>query len=200
MARVKHLRVKGNIELTGISRTFVENSGFLKRFLTRFLCREQDIEDVVQEAYLKAYSSEQERGRIEQPKAFLFSIAKNIAINELNRKSRQITSYVEECQNELVPEITATLESEVEASHTLGMYCEAVASLPEQCRRVYLLRKVHGLTHQEISKRLGISRSTVEGHISTGSQRCRHFIRYYNTKSIKDRESENARSIHQSKW
>ena len=74
--------------LSRISQAFIEHNSFLKKFLKRFLQREQDIEDVVQEAYLKAYSAEQDRGGIEQPKAFLFSIAKNLAINELTRKSR----------------------------------------------------------------------------------------------------------------
>ena len=34
------------------------------------------------------------------------------------------------------------------------MYCEAVASLPEKCRQVFLVRKVHGLAHKEIASRM----------------------------------------------
>tara|TARA_B110000879_G_scaffold130725_1_gene171593 strand:+ start:742 stop:861 length:120 start_codon:yes stop_codon:yes gene_type:complete len=36
----------------------MENSPILHNFLRRFLYRPQDIEDVVQETYLKAYAAE----------------------------------------------------------------------------------------------------------------------------------------------
>lgn len=162
--------------LSGVSGIFIENNTFLKKFLARFLRHEQDIEDIAQQAYLQAYSAEQDRGTIEQPKAFLFSIAKNLALNELSRKSRQMTICIEDAQFPYLVESAASLEDEMEARQTLGLYCEAVASLPETCRRVYLLRKVHGLPHKEIADRLGISRSTVEKHLRTGMQCCRDYI------------------------
>lgn len=170
---------KSSLGLGSISRIFLEHNVFLKKFLAKFLNREQDIEDIAQEAYLKAYSVEQERGEIEHPKAFLFSIAKNLAINELSRKSRTMTCYLEECQDTPALDSGVATDSEVEAWQTLGIYCEAVAALPEKCRVVYLLRKVHGLSHREIAERLGISRRAVEDHLSRGSLRCRNFIRQH---------------------
>lgn len=162
--------------LSGVSKTFLEHASFLKKFLAKFLRNEQDIEDVAQEAFLKAYGAEQAKGGIDQPKAFLFSIAKNLALNELTRKSRQMTQYIDDCQPQLSLCSAATLEDEIQASYSIGMYCEAVVNLPEKCRRVYLLRKVHGLSHKEIAKRLNISLSSVEKHISIGSLSCRDYM------------------------
>lgn len=162
--------------LSAISSIFVEHSSFLKKFLARFLQREQDIEDVAQEAYLKAYKVEQDRGGIEQPKAFLFTIAKNLALNELTRKSRQMTDYIEEKQAPILIMGSATVENELEAEQSLRLYCEAVSQLPEKCRRVYLLRKVHRLTHKQIADRLGISRSMVEKHLRIGALSCRDYM------------------------
>ncbi len=183
---------------SGVSRMFLEHATFLKRFLARFLSSEQDIEDVAQEAFLKAYSAEQDKGWIEQPKAFLFSIAKNLALNELTRKSRQMTDYIEECQAGLSMETSVSPEQEVEANYTVGLYCEAVASLPEKCRHVYLLRKVHGLSHKEISERLGVSRSTVEKNISLGALSCRDYmLRREQTYSSRTSASITRKSIQQ---
>ena len=162
--------------LSGISSVFVEHSDFLKKFISRFLHRQQDIEDVVQEAYLKAYGAEQNRGKIEQPKAFLFTIAKNLALNELTRKSRKMTEYIEESQAFIPTADEGTVENEIEASQSLGLYCEAVADLPVKCRRVYLLRKVHGLSHKDICERLNISRSMVEKHLRIGTLSCRDYM------------------------
>src|ERR1700754_3174134 len=80
-------RVKARSTVTA---AFLESGGFLKKFLSRFLPVQQDIEDVAQEAYLRAYIAER-RESIEQPKAFLFRVAKNLALTRLAKKSLQIT-------------------------------------------------------------------------------------------------------------
>jgi len=162
---------------SGISSAFIEHNLFLKKFLTRFLHNEQDIEDVVQEVYLravKAESNRKEQGKtIEQPKAFLFTIAKNLALNELNRKSRQITSYIEDCQADITHYVSPTIEAEHDAELALGEYCEAIAALPDKSRKIYLLRKVQGLPQKEIAKQLDISLSSVEKHLKIGILSCR---------------------------
>jgi len=147
----------------------------LKKYLARYLHREEDLEDVVQEVYLKARKAEQDV-HIEQPKAFLFSVARNLALNELTKKSRQMTGYLEECLPQIDFESATSTEQEVEAAQTLGNYCEAIAALPEKCRRVYLLRKVHGLSHKEIAQRLGISAYTVDKHLRNGAERCHDYL------------------------
>ncbi len=158
-----------------VTQTFLENTTYLQSFLRRFLHRQQDIEDVAQEAYLKAYTAEQQNS-VEHPRAFLFTIAKNIAINELKKKTHQVTGYIEQCKTLPTPHVTDTLEHELEAQQSLGVYCEAVAALPERCRRVYLLRRVHGLKQQEIADTLGISLRMVEKHLQKGARDCRDFI------------------------
>ncbi|MDA9560120.1 RNA polymerase sigma factor [Porticoccaceae bacterium] len=168
-------KARSSAGLSAVTRTFLENSAYLQAFLRRFLPRQQDIEDVAQEAYLKAYSVEQGKV-IDHPKAFLFTIAKNIAINELTKKTRQVSEYIEECKTLPMMESSATAEDELEAQQTLGVYCEAVAALPEQCRRVYLLRRVHGLRQQEIADSLGISVRAVQKHLQKGTLKCRRFI------------------------
>jgi RNA polymerase sigma factor (sigma-70 family) len=175
MTRRKDSKSRQFDSLSGITRIFLGHNAFLKKFIARYLSKDQDIEDILQETFLKAYSAEKEKGEIDQPKAFLFAIAKNIALNELNRKSRQMTGYIEECYDDGEHTVDNDLEREVEAQQSLGIYCEAVATLPEQCRRVYLLRKVHGLRHKEIAEYLGISLSSVEKHLRLGWLSCRNY-------------------------
>jgi RNA polymerase sigma factor (sigma-70 family) len=57
------------------------------------------------------------------------------------------------------------------AQQKLGVYCEAVASLPSQCRRVVIMKKVYGMQNKEISRRLELSVSTVEKHLTKGIRR-----------------------------
>ena len=147
----------------------------LKRFIARFMRNTADVDDITQETFLRAFSVE--RGReIEQPKSFLFRIAKHIALTQLTQKSRQITSYIEDFEGSEVIGVAGSTEDEVIGRETLGVHCEAVATLPPQCRQVYLLRKVHGLSHKEIAAHLGIAVSTVEKHLIKGVELCDRYV------------------------
>ena len=161
---------------SAVTAAFLESGSFLKKFLSRFLPIQQDIEDVAQEAYLRAYVAEQ-RESIEQPKAFLFRVAKNLALTRLSRKSRQITDYIEDAGDSVVMQTAAASDEELEAQQCFGLYCEAVASLPEKCRQVFLLRKVHGLSHKEIGERMGLSISSVEKYLREGILACQVHLR-----------------------
>ena len=156
--------------------SFLENFTFLQKYLARYFTERQDIEDVVQETYLRAYSAER-HNVIEHPRAFLFRVARNLALTALKKKSRQITDYIEDFELPLATGLADTVESEVEARQNIGIYCEAVTALPEQCRRVFLLRKVHGLSHKEIAERMNLTNSSVEKHILNGALKCRAYIR-----------------------
>lgn len=158
-----------------ISKIFMENSVFLKKFLTRFMSSEQDIEDIVQEVYIKAHSAELKK-EIEQPKAFLFRIAKNLALDELNKKSRLVTSYIEDCISSIPAEHSSSIESEAEANESLKVYCEAIEQLPDKCKQIFIMRKVHGLKHKEISNKLNISLSSVEKHLKLAGAFCQQYI------------------------
>jgi len=161
---------------SAVSEAYIEHESFLKRFLAGFLARPQDIEDVAQETYLRAFVAEQ-RQVIEQPKAFLFRIAKNVALTKLSRKSRQITDYIEEASASAVLETAASTDEELEAQQYLALYCEAIAALPEKCRQILLLRKVHGLKHKAIAEQMGLSLSSVEKYLRQGVLACQAHLR-----------------------
>ncbi len=162
---------RSNTKLSKMSAAFVENSPLLKSFLARFFSNRQDIEDVAQEAYLRSYVAEQ-RQLIENPKAFLFRVAKNIALTELSKKSKQITNCLEESGISELLATEASADDEAQADEQLGLYCIAVAALPHKCREVFLLRKVHGLSHKEIAEHMSLSASSVEKYLTRGMAAC----------------------------
>jgi RNA polymerase sigma factor (sigma-70 family) len=160
-----------------LSTAFIEHHSSLKRFIAKFFSRPQDIEDIAQEAYLRAFDAEKAGENLRSPKAFLFRIAKNVALNELARKSRLLTDYIEDS---IAPDVLAedgSAEDSVIAQEKLSLFCNAVATLPLQCRRAFLMRKVYGFSHREISEQLGISVSTVEKHVASGLLRCSTYLR-----------------------
>lgn len=162
--------------LSAVTAAFLEYRNFLKKYLAGFLPAQQDIEDVAQEAYLRAWIAEQ-RQSIEQPKAFLFRVAKNLALTKLSKKSKQITDYIEEASASVVIQTAAAIDEELEAEQCLGLYCEAVAALPDKHRQVFLLRKVHGMAHKDIAEHMDVSCSSVEKYLRQGILACERYIR-----------------------
>ena len=167
----------------------------LKRFIGRYLNNAQDIEDVTQEAFLRAYKAER-RTDVRQPKSFLFRIAKNVAISQLRTKSRRITDYIEDQASDDVLMSEWSTEDEVMAEEKLGIHCEAVAALPPKCRRVYLLRKVYGMSHKQIAEKLQISTSTVEKHLLKGVEACDRFIQQRNASPTSQTEQQRGGNNH----
>ena len=161
---------------TPVYDAYVRHESSLKRFIGRFMRSSHDVEDIAQEAFLRAYAVEQSRS-IEQPKSFLFRIAKHAALSQLSRKSQQITDYIEDSDESSVIPTEDSAEDLVSARQILGLHCEAVAELAPQCRHVYLLRKVHGLSHKEIAEQLGIAVSTVEKHLIKAVELCDRYVR-----------------------
>lgn len=152
------------------------NQDAIKRFVSRFVFRQQDIEDVTQEAFLKAYNAELEK-EIEHPKAYLFQIARNVALEGLRKKSSQIADHIVDFDENSITGYESTVEVAMETQEYLGAFCEAAAQLTPKCRRVFLMRKVYGFSYQEITERLGISLSTAEKHMRNGMLQTSAFMR-----------------------
>lgn len=154
------------IEDEGVFDTYMSNRISLRYFLSKFMITSQDIDDISQEAFLRAFREEKKR-KIDQPKAFIFRIAQNLVFSKFNKRLRKITDYIEDFEHVDLLKSDA-LEDQLMAQQKLGIYCEAMATLPEQCRRVMLMKKIYGMSHKEIANRLGIAVSTVEKHMAKG--------------------------------
>ena len=80
---------------TTLTDAFVASKAALTRYIATFFVQREDIEDTLQQAFTEALTSENEKGvAIESPKAYLFRVARNIA---LNKKKRQRIVFHREC-------------------------------------------------------------------------------------------------------
>lgn len=153
-----------------ITDVYIGCESALKRYLRRYLYRPEDVDDMAQETFLRAYSSVPKE-ELAFPKAYLFRIARNVALRELSKKANRLTDYFEEGLSDGVLSPDGDAEQDLIAQQKIQGYCEAIAQLPPQCRRVFLLRKVHGLSYKEIAANLSISVSAVEKHVALGMER-----------------------------
>ena len=163
-----------------VSLAFQQHQSALRAFVSKMVSVSADIDDVTQEAFLRAFNAEKSK-EIEHPKSFLFTIARNIVLSNISKKSHALTDQIADMDALGVIREEDGVQQEVEAEETFGLYCRAVESLPLQCRRVFILRKIYGLSHKDIGQRLGIAVSTVEKHLVKGVKETNVYLRRYNT-------------------
>lgn len=143
----------------------------LKRYASRFLHKNEDIEDLVQETLTKVFESTGIRD-IANARTYAFRTAHNLALNVVTRTSHQLTDYLEELLDVSMHDDGMTVEAHAIIREDFERLCEIIAKLPEQCRTVLILRKVYGLSQAEVAARLGIAVSTVEKHMASAIARC----------------------------
>lgn len=133
----------------------------------------QDIEDILQETYINTYQSSLKQ-KIRFPKAFMVKTAIRLANRHIKLAQRvDCDDKIDECSDEglslySAADFSSKTEQEVLNREDFGFLCEAVSELPEQCRKVFVLKKVYGLSQREIAHKLEISESTVEKHVAKG--------------------------------
>ncbi len=132
------------------------------RLLRWRLGHDEDIADLMQEAYLRIL-----RYRDCSPeslKLLLFRTALNLATSHGIRACTRMTHVpLEDVE---IATDTPSLEDEAESDQRMQQMMAVVGALPDRCRQVFLLRLIHGLRQREIAERCGISTRMVEQHLA----------------------------------
>ena len=135
----------------------------------------RDIDDLVQETYMRVVNA-RNAGRVAETRAYLFSTARNAAIDLCRRNRIVAFEPIAETNRPFVVETGADAAETLHHDQELALLSDAFRALPERCRQVLTLRKLHGLSHRAIAKQLGISENTVSAQITTGVYRVREYL------------------------
>ena len=134
-----------------------------------------DIDDLVQECLVRVWRSH-DRGEVQSPRGLLFATARNLAMDQLRRK--HIVAFepiTENALSSVFPDDIDVAET-VSRKQEIDLLTEAIQSLPERCRQVFMLRTVFHLSQREIAEKLGISENTVEKQMTNALRRCTEFF------------------------
>lgn len=148
------------------------NSAYnLARQLTR---NDQDAEDIVQEAYLRAFRF-YDRFRGGDGRPWLLKIVRNVFYTWLreNPAHRHI-DFDEDLVNS-DPQF-ANPEKALVQSTSGALLQRALEALPTQGREVLVLREIEGMSYQEISTVVGVPTGTVMSRLSRARTRLRQSV------------------------
>lgn len=130
-------------------------------------------EDVVQEAFVKAYLSLAEFENKSSFFTWLYRIVMNMAIDARRKRTRRGTELSldspsqaadrneERPLSDVIPDESANPESKAIGAQSLILLQKSLGELSEEHRAVVLMREVDGLSYEEIADSLGVAKGTV---------------------------------------
>lgn len=147
----------------------------LRSYLHRVFPSLPDIDDLVQESYARLIRA-REAGRVSYAKAFLFTTARNAALDFFRRRQVVRIDGVTDLAALSVIEDRPDAAETVSRQQELALLADAVKTLPERCRQVVTLRLLYAMSHKEIAAELGISDQTVKAQLAKGMRRCAEYL------------------------
>jgi len=140
----------------------------LHRYCTRMVGSALDGEDIVQETLLRALESGMPERPIENPEAWLFRIAHNLALDHLRRRARRADTHSEDDVDMIVHPVDEQARREAAAA-TLPTFMR----MPASQRSVVILFDVLEYSAEEVGEILGTTVPAVKSILQRGRSRLR---------------------------
>ena len=146
----------------------------IQNVVYRYVGDYQRAEDLAQEAFVRVYLHRERYRKTGKFSTWIFTIAVNLAKNEIRRKVRlrkvMSLDYLRELVGAVEPLMKdhdpPSADRRVERDQTSREVAKAIARLPEVYRRALVLRDIEGLPYEEIAEILNVPGGTVRSRIN----------------------------------
>lgn len=147
----------------------------LYSYVARILEHGPEVEDIVQEVFVKLWRIKDNIGHVNSLKAYLLVMTKNSVLKYLSKKQSQII-YGESIK-EFANDMYADPEQETYANQLSTIIDVEIAALPSKMQQIFLLSRKQQLSHKEIAELLEISDQTVKKQINNTLKLLRHRLK-----------------------
>jgi RNA polymerase sigma-70 factor (ECF subfamily) len=156
-------------------------------FLRRSLQDEVEAEDLAQNVFVQVWKSARRYRRTARFSTWLFTIARNLCLNELRRRARHSTASLESASGESETPLPQRLEDKQTVTPPEALLREelfqkveaALAELPESQRTAILLCREETFSYEDIAAILGCSISATKSLIHRGRETLKQKLKPY---------------------
>jgi RNA polymerase sigma-70 factor (ECF subfamily) len=134
------------------------------RYLQRVIGQAGDADDLSQDTFLRAYRAYGSLPSDANVRAWLFSIATNLARNHFRSETRRRRAYGE-VRAFAREAVGSAPEAELVSRETEALVEGIIRRLPLKQRLAFTQRKMHGLAYQAIGRSLGCSAESARAHV-----------------------------------
>ena len=142
----------------------------LFRFALRMVGNSPEAEDIVQEVFIKLWSSREALAEVQNMEAWGIRITKNLAIDKLREKFRHTAEISDALP---LADTEAGPYERTEQNDTLAQIQQFIDQLPEKQRLVMQLRDIEGMSYQEIAEALELPMPQVKAYLHRARQAVR---------------------------
>ncbi|ATL46963.1 RNA polymerase sigma-70 factor [Chitinophaga caeni] len=132
-------------------------------------------EEILLDVFLKVWLKRDQLSEIQHFRAWLFTVARNRIYSALKQVALRKNTTATIDEDELLFHICDDSNTFLLEKEYRNILHKAIAKLPPQQKKVYLLIKEHGLKREQAAQELNLSPETVKRHLSEAM----HFIRTY---------------------
>ena len=146
----------------------------LLNFVFRTIGDRERAEDLVQEVFIRVYRHMHRFDRSKKFSTWIYTIASNLAKNELRNRSRNPLVLFQTIKNNWADEerplqfedATTRPDDLYRKRHLRALVEESVAKLPEHHRQVFILRELEGKSYEEIAEITDCNLGTVKSRLN----------------------------------
>ena len=157
----------------------------MKRFAQEYVIREEDAENIVQDVFLDLWEQNLLMLTHTNLFAYLFTTLKNRCIDFIRHKT-----VVQHAAQKLQDDYTKALQMKFQSLEAFDeqLFSEpdietviqnAIESLPEKCREIFILSKIEGKKQKAIAQELNISINTVENQMAIAYKKLKESLKDY---------------------
>jgi RNA polymerase sigma-70 factor (ECF subfamily) len=139
----------------------------VRAWLERWTGRDQDIDDVIQEAYCRLAAME-DVTHVGNGRAYLFQTTRNIVLEQARRSKIVRIDNMTDISSLNIADEAPSMDRVVSGARELQRVQQLIERLPSKCRQVFVLRRIHGVPQREIARMLGVSQAAVEKQATRG--------------------------------
>lgn len=157
----------------------------MKRFAQEYVILEEDAENIVQDVFLELWEQNLNLLSYTNLFAYLFTSVKNKCIDLLRHKA-VVQKTAEKMQDNYIKILQMKVQSLEAFDEQLfsepdieTVIQNAINSLPEKCREIFILHKIEGIKQKVIAQELRISIKTVENQMAIAYKKLKDMLKEY---------------------
>ncbi len=144
----------------------------LMNFVYRFVGDRDSCTDIVQETMIKFYLNKDSYRSFAKFSTWIYTIAANLAKNELKRRKRRVIFSIDNSDDEKSPQIEDKMfqapDKATDGEIKNEIIQKALLKVKPVYREVVILRDIQDLSYEEISDITGLAIGTVKSRINRG--------------------------------
>lgn len=163
------------------------NNELLYRTIRSYINQDADVEDAMQDAYVKAYQKLYQFKNEAKFSTWLVRIGINIALQRIrNRNKHQTVALTPESGALQIANTTFTDPESAAIHKESAVFIEkAIDALPNKYKVIYMLKEIEGMNIEEISKSLDLTNSNVKVRLHRARNMMKDYIfKATNTESV----------------